>query len=108
MRVSYMLSDELQKFLNEINRENNHSIFTVCKNGIFKNSGLKVLRCSILSIVNKGIKETENLIFYSVRSNFISLINTKICIFTTRENTAFGIKIGSYTEKIKYPLYISI
>ena len=59
-----MLSDELQRFLNEINIENNKSdiitcdditfvIFTVCKNGIFMNSGLKDLpkglRCSILS-----------------------------------------------------------
>ena len=65
MRVSYMLSDELLRFLNEINCENNKSdiiitcdditfvIFTVCKNGIFMNSGLKVLpkglRYSILS-----------------------------------------------------------
>ena len=44
-----MLSDELQRFLNEIN----NVIFTVCKKGIFMNSGLKVLpkglRCSILS-----------------------------------------------------------
>ena len=59
-----MLSDELQRFLNEINSENNKSdittsdditfvIFTVCKIGIFMNFGLKVLqkdfRCSILS-----------------------------------------------------------
>ena len=49
-----MFSDELQRFLNEINSANNKSdiiicdditfvIFTVCKNGIFMNSGLKVL-----------------------------------------------------------------
>ena len=48
-----MLSDELQIFLNEINSNITFVIFTVCKNGIFMNSGLKVLpkglRCSILS-----------------------------------------------------------
>ena len=44
-----------------------------------------------LIIANKSIKETENLIFFfSVRSNFISFMNTKTCIFT-RENTAFGV-----------------
>ena len=48
-----MLSDELQTFLKEINSENNKTdittcdditfvIFTVCKNGIFINSGQKV------------------------------------------------------------------
>ena len=56
-----MLSDELQRFLNEIKSENNKSdiitcavitfIFTVCKIGVFMNSELKVflngLRCSI-------------------------------------------------------------
>ena len=36
-----------------------------------------------LIIVNKSIKETENFIFFfSVGSNFISLMNTKTCIFT--------------------------
>ena len=35
-----------------------------------------------LVIVNKSIKETENLIFFRVRSNFISLMNTRTCIFT--------------------------
>ena len=36
-----------------------------------------------LIIANKSIKETENLIFFfSVRSNFISFMNTKTCIFT--------------------------
>ena len=64
MQISYMLSDELQRFLNETNSENNKSdiitcdditfvIVTVCKNGMFMNYGLKVLpkdlRCSILS-----------------------------------------------------------
>ena len=53
-----MLSDELQRFLNEINGENNISditfvIFIIYKNGIFINSGLKILpkglRCSIFS-----------------------------------------------------------
>ena len=68
-----MLSDELQRFLNEINSENNKRqcleynksdiitcgdditfvIVTVCDNGIFMNSGVKVLpkglRYSILS-----------------------------------------------------------
>ena len=51
----YMLSNELQRFLNEINSESNKSdiitcnditfvIFTVCKlNGISLNSGLEVL-----------------------------------------------------------------
>ena len=49
-----MLSDELQRFCNEIYSENNISdiitndditfvIFTICKNGISMNSGLKVL-----------------------------------------------------------------
>ena len=49
-----MLSDELQRFLNEINSENNKSdiitcdditfvIFTVCKSRIFMNFGFKVL-----------------------------------------------------------------
>ena len=33
--------------------------------------------------MNKSIKETENLSFFSVRSNFISLMNTKTC-FTSR------------------------
>ena len=33
-----------------------------------------------LIIVNKSIKETENLHFFTVRSNFISLMNTKTCI----------------------------
>ena len=42
--------------------------------------------------MNKSIKETENLIFFSVRSNFISLINTHELVATaTRENTAFGV-----------------
>ena len=49
-----------------------------------------------LIIVNKSIKETENLDFFTVRSNFISLMKTKTCIFSlvataTRENTAFGV-----------------
>ena len=35
-----------------------------------------------LIIVNKSIKEAENLICYSVRSNLVSLLNTKACIFT--------------------------
>ena len=36
-----------------------------------------------LIIANKSIKETENLIFFfSVRSNIISFMNTKTCIFT--------------------------
>ena len=48
--------------------------------------------------MNKSIKETVNLIFFfSVRSNFISLMNTKTCIFTrttaTHENTAFGVHL---------------
>ena len=44
----YMLSDELQRFLSEINSESNKSdiiafvIFTVCKNRIFNNSCQKV------------------------------------------------------------------
>ena len=46
-------------------------------------------------IANKSIKETENLIFFSVRLNFISLMNTTIGIFTsgtaTCENTACGV-----------------
>ena len=45
-----------------------------------------------LIIANKSIKETEHLIFFfSVRSNFISLPNTKTCIFARgyHENTAF-------------------
>ena len=39
-----------------------------------------------LIIVNKSIKETEHLIFFfsvHVRSNFISLMNAKTCIFTS-------------------------
>ena len=35
-----------------------------------------------LIIANKSIKETENLIFFNVGSNFISFMNTKTCIFT--------------------------
>ena len=35
-----------------------------------------------LTIMNKSIKETEHLIFFSVRSNLISHINTKTCIFS--------------------------
>ena len=41
MHVSYMLSDELQKFLNEINSEINHSIFTVCKKRNFQEFWVK-------------------------------------------------------------------
>ena len=41
-------------------------------------------------MVNKSMKETENFIFFSVRSNLISLMETKNCIFT-RESTAFGV-----------------
>ena len=65
--LSSMLSDELQRFLNEINSEHNKVIvitfitsdditfviFTVCENRFFMNSGFKVLPkglwCSILS-----------------------------------------------------------
>ena len=35
-----------------------------------------------LITVNKNLNETDSLIFFSARSNFISLMNTKICIFT--------------------------
>ena len=45
-------------------------------------------------IVNKSIKETK-FDFFSVRSNFMSLMNTKSGIFTcgyaTRDSTAFGV-----------------
>ena len=48
-----------------------------------------------LIIANKSIKETEILIFFRVRSNFISLMNTKTCILVSiRWN-----KIRSHTEK---------
>ena len=43
--------------------------------------GLAVSDHFPLIIVNKSIKETENLLlFFRVRSNFISLMNTKTCI----------------------------
>ena len=40
--------------------------------------------CRSLIIVNKSIKEPKNkkMIFFGVRSDFISLMNTKTCIFT--------------------------
>ena len=65
--------------------------------------------------VNKSIKETQNLNFFSVRSKFISLTNTKICIFTCGYChslkycfwCSFGeIKIRSYTEKKSNILYM--
>ena len=47
--------------------------------------------------MNKSIKETENLTFFSVGLNLISFINTKTCIFTINfnysENTSFGEKV---------------
>ena len=64
--------------------------------------------------MNKSIKETEHLIFFfSVRSNFISLINTKTCIFTRGYRHSWKYcflvfirwnKNRSYTC-IKYPLF---
>ena len=65
-----------------------------------------------LMIVNKRIKKTQKIWFFSVGSNFISLMSTKICIFTcgSRENTVLMFirrnKTWSYIEKIKYPLCI--
>ena len=47
------------------------------------------------------MKETENLNFSGVRLIFISLVKIQLLVFI-RSN-----KNRSYTEKIKYPLYIA-
>ena len=58
----------------------------LAQNGWEKSKSRRVVES--ITIVNKCIKETENLIFF--RSNFISLMNTKSGLFTrgytTREN----------------------
>ena len=46
-----------------------------------------------LIIVNKSIKETENLIFFSERLNFISLIDTKTC--TVESGNCAAVEIAS-------------
>ena len=65
------------------------------RNGKKKKKKRRVGRSLI--IANKSIKETEILIFFRVRSNFISLMNTKTCILVSiRWN-----KMRSHTEKKK-------
>ena len=69
-----MLSNELQRFLKEINSDDIFFfIFNVCKNGIFMNSGLEVLpkglRCSILSKITVRMltfrDRTADVIYYA-------------------------------------------
>ena len=52
----------------------------------------------------KTIKETENLIFFSARLNFISLMNTKT--MATHENTTFGEKKFDLILKKSNFLYV--
>ena len=55
-------------------------------------------------MVNKSIKETEkkNIFFFSVRSNFISLMNPKTCIFIR----GYRVKIQDlgFMSEIKFDL----
>ena len=57
-----------------------------------------------LIIVNKSIKETENLDFFTVRSNFISLMNTKTCIFTRGYSHSWKYCIWCSFGEIKFDL----
>ena len=58
-----------------------------------------------LIIVNKSIKETENLIFFfSVGSNFISLLKTKTCIFTRGYRHSWKYCIWYSFGEIKFDL----
>ena len=92
------------------------------KNNFDIRGGIEIREVDIAGVactVNKSIKETENFIFVNVRSNFISLMNTKTCISlgasATRENTAFGVhsvkqnSILHWTKQISsiYPATVS-
>ena len=57
-----------------------------------------------LNCCKKSIKETENLIFFSVRANFISLMNTKTCIFTRGYRHSWKYCIWCSFGEIKFDL----
>ena len=75
------------------------------KNGFWRESQ-KAGRSLI--IVNKSIKETENLIFQCKIEFYFTHEYQNLYFTATSENTSFGVhewnKIRSYTEKMKYPL----
>ena len=59
-----------------------------------------------LIIVNKSIRETENLDFFTVRSNFISFMNTKTCIFTRGYRHSWKYCIWCLFGETKFILYL--
>ena len=71
------------------------------KKWVFWRESPRVGRSLILA--NKSIKETENL-FFSVRFNFISLMNTKTCIFTRGYRHSWKYCFWCPLDEIKFDL----